>query len=82
MFSASNELLFFTVFTKKIKCGVQTFVIRHSKKAAKGVTEFLTDGTSVSTRNEEGKAEWREMKVGVFAKRKHGESAAPSEWFD
>jgi len=54
--------------------------IRQGFQAAKGETEFQTDGTSVNTRNEEGKAEWREMKVGVLAKRKRGESATPSEW--
>lgn len=42
-----------------------------------GFTEFTTDGTCVNTL--EG---WREMKVGIFAKRAAGESATPSEWAD
>ena len=44
-------------------------------RAAGGVTEFTTDGTSVHTR--EG---WREMKVGIFVKRKLGHPATPDEW--
>ena len=44
-------------------------------REAVGVTEFTTDGTSVNTR--EG---WREMKVGIFAKRKLGQAATPDEW--
>jgi len=54
--------------------------IRKSFQKAKGETEFSVDGTSVHIRNDEDQAEWREMKVGVFAKRECGESAAPSEW--
>ena len=44
-------------------------------REAVGVTEFTTDGTSVNTR--EG---WREMKVGIFVKRKLGQPATPDEW--
>jgi len=46
----------------------------------KGETEFSADGTCVNTRNDDGKAEWREMKVAALAKRERGESATPSEW--
>ena len=42
---------------------------------APGEVEFTADGTSVNTC--EG---WREMKVGIFSKRKRGESATPDEW--
>lgn len=44
-------------------------------RKARGQAEFSTDGTSVNTT--EG---WREMKVGVFAKRLAGEPATPEEW--
>ena len=44
-------------------------------REAVGVTEFTTDGTSVNTR--EG---WREVKVGIFVKRKLGQAATPDEW--
>jgi hypothetical protein len=40
-----------------------------------GEAEFTTDGTSVNTL--EG---WREMKIGIFAKRELGDSATPEEW--
>lgn len=40
-----------------------------------GNVEFETDGTCVNTA--EG---WREMRVGVFAKRGLGESATPEQW--
>jgi hypothetical protein len=44
-------------------------------REAKGEAEFTTDGTSVNTWGG-----WREMKVGVFAKRLAGEPATPDEW--
>ena len=44
-------------------------------RAATGEPEFTTDGTSVNTTGG-----WREMKVGVFAKRPAGEATAPEEW--
>ena len=44
-------------------------------RAATGEPEFTTDGTSVNTTGG-----WREMKVGVFAKRPDGEATAPEEW--
>ncbi len=44
-------------------------------RAAVGEPEFTTDGTSVNTTGG-----WREMKVGVFAKRPAGEPATPEEW--
>jgi len=53
---------------------------RNAFQKAKGEVEFSVDGTSVHIRNDDGKAEWREMKVGAFAKRERGESAMPSEW--
>lgn len=40
-----------------------------------GQTEFTTDGTSVNTL--EG---WREMKIGIFARRELGQPATPDEW--
>lgn len=43
--------------------------------AAAGGVEFQTDGTTVNTW--EG---WRELRLGVFAKREPGRPAAPAEW--
>jgi len=40
-----------------------------------GETEFTTDGTCVNTL-----AGWREMKIGIFAKRESGDAATPDEW--
>jgi hypothetical protein len=54
--------------------------IRNDFQKAKGAVEFYSDGTFVHIRNEEGKAEWREVKVGALVKREQGESASPSEW--
>lgn len=42
---------------------------------AAGDVEFTTDGTCVNTW--EG---WREMRVGIFCKRKPGDPATPSQW--
>ena len=44
-------------------------------REAAGEVEFTTDGTCVNTT--EG---WKEMRVGVFAKRKAGDPATPAEW--
>lgn len=46
-----------------------------SFREATGDVEFSTDGTCVNTT--EG---WREMKVGLFAKRARGVAARPEEW--
>ena len=54
--------------------------LRDAFQKTKGETEFYADGPCVHIRNEDGKAEWREMKVGAFAKRECGESATASEW--
>ena len=40
-----------------------------------GQPEFETDGTCVNTTDG-----WKEMRVGVYAKRKAGESATPEQW--
>lgn len=42
---------------------------------ASGEVEFTTDGASVNTT--EG---WKEMRVGIFAKRQAGEPATPDQW--
>lgn len=44
-------------------------------REAEGEIEFTSDGTCVNTC-----AGWREMKVGIFSKRKRGEPATPDEW--
>jgi len=54
--------------------------VRRTFQKAKGETEFYADGTFVHIRNDDGKAEWREFKVGAYAKRCRGLSAFPSEW--
>ena len=54
--------------------------IRDDFQKAEGEVEFTTDGTCINTRNDDGKAEWREMKVGILSKRECGERADPSEW--
>lgn len=46
-------------------------------RRASGDVEFTTDGTSVNTT--EG---WREVKLGIFAKRDRGKSATPEQWGD
>ena len=43
--------------------------------AAEGDVEFQTDGTMVNTW--EG---WREMRLGLFARRPRGRPARPAEW--
>ena len=40
-----------------------------------GEIEFFTDGTFVNTMDG-----WKEMRIGVFSKRKLGESASPDQW--
>lgn len=42
-----------------------------------GEVEFETDGTSVNTRDG-----WREMRLGIFAKRETGEPTTPAKWDD
>jgi hypothetical protein len=44
--------------------------------AAEGAVEFQTDGTMVNT-TADG---WREMRLGVFAKRPPGQPATPAQW--
>ena len=43
--------------------------IRNDFQKAKGDAEFYADGTFVHIRNDDDKAERKEMKVGAFAKR-------------
>jgi hypothetical protein len=50
-------------------------IAREAFAAAPGEIEFSTDGTMVNTR--EG---WREMRLGIFAKRPCGKPALPQEW--
>jgi len=47
---------------------------------AKGETEFYADGAFVHILNADGTREWREFKLGAFAKRLNGLFALPSEW--
>ncbi len=44
---------------------------------AQGVVEVTTDGTCVNTTDG-----WREVKVGIFSKRKLGEGVTPDQWAD
>lgn len=43
--------------------------------AAEGSWEFQTDGTAANTRGG-----WREVKIGIFAKRARAAAATPAEW--
>ena len=54
--------------------------IRNTFQKAKGEIEFYADGVFVHTRHEEGKAEYREFKIGALVKRECGAFALPSEW--
>jgi hypothetical protein len=45
--------------------------------AAEGDAEFTTDGTCVNTTDG-----WREMRVGIFARRERGEGVHPDQWDD
>jgi hypothetical protein len=47
---------------------------------AKGETEFYADGAFVHILNDDGTREWREFKLGAFARRLCGAFAFPSEW--
>ena len=44
-------------------------------RKATGDVEFSTDGTMVNTTNG-----WREMRIGIFSKRRRGEAAAADNW--
>jgi hypothetical protein len=44
---------------------------------SEGDVEFTTDGTCVNTTDG-----WREMKVGIFAKRERGKGVHPDQWAD
>lgn len=50
-------------------------VLREPFVQAAGGIEFATDGTSVNTLGG-----WREMRVGIFAKRPAGAAATPEQW--
>jgi len=54
--------------------------VRRNFQEAKGEIEFYADGTFVHIRNADGTTEWREFKLGAFAKRMRGLPALPSEW--
>ena len=57
-----------------------TPALRNEFQQAVGEKEFQMDGTSVNTRNEDGKAEWREMKLFAFLKRMCGASTSVFDW--
>jgi hypothetical protein len=54
--------------------------VRQNFQQAKGEIEFYADGTFVHIRYADGTKEWREFKLGAYAKRLCGASALPSEW--
>jgi len=54
-------------------------VLRHFQQA-KGETEFYADGAFVPILHDDDTREWREFKLGAFAKRLQGPFALPSEW--
>ena len=47
---------------------------------AEGEVEFTVDGTCIHTRDENGKPQWREMKVDAVLKRPCGGNVVPSQW--
>lgn len=53
---------------------------REAFQKAEGSVEFYIDGTCIPIRNEAGEREYREVRVGAYAKREPGESATPSQW--
>ena len=68
------------IAAKQAHCPAFQSALRSVFQSAAGETEFLTDGTCIHIRNADGTTEWREVKVGAFAKRQCGLSAFPSEW--
>jgi len=54
--------------------------VRRNFQQAKGETEFYADGAFVHILNNDDTREWREFKIGAFAKRPAGGFALPSEW--
>ena len=54
--------------------------VRRHFQRAQGEIEFYSDGTFVHIRNADGTTEWREFKLGAYAKRQRSASALPSEW--
>jgi hypothetical protein len=54
--------------------------LRESFQSAQGETEFQIDGTCIHILNADGTREWREFKLGSYAKRLVCESAFPWEW--
>jgi hypothetical protein len=54
--------------------------VRKDFQAVKGETEIQIDGTCINTRNDEGKQEYRDIKIVAAVIRECGESATPSEW--
>jgi hypothetical protein len=54
--------------------------LRDVFQEADGETEFYADGTCIRTRNDAGEVEYREVRVGAYAKRVPGESEPPERW--
>jgi hypothetical protein len=54
--------------------------VRRMFQGAQGEIEFYADGTFVHIRHADGTTEWREFKLGAYAKRERSASALPSEW--
>jgi hypothetical protein len=53
----------------------QSPAVTEAFTAAAGDVEFQTDAAKVNT-----KGGWRDMKIGIFARRERGESATPADW--
>jgi len=54
--------------------------LRDVFQKAQGEIEFYADGTCIRTRNDVGVVEYREVRVGAFARRERSVSALPEEW--
>jgi hypothetical protein len=68
------------IVAKQEDCPAFQEALRSLFQNAAGESEFYTDGTCIHIRYADGTAEWREFKVGAFAKRPRGLFALPSEW--
>jgi hypothetical protein len=68
------------IAAKQEDCPAFQEALRTLFQEAAGEPEFYVDGTCVHIRNADGTHEWREFKLGAFAKRVRGLFALPSEW--
>jgi hypothetical protein len=68
------------IAAKQEDCPAFQEALRSLFQNASGETEFYVDGTCVHVRHADGTHEWREFKLGAFARRLRGLFAFPHEW--